>query len=350
MKSNITPDPALEGQIAPSAASAASTPASSASSNPRLLRSPWTLQEARIIYEIAQHEGCTATDLTRTLGLDPGFLSRTLQALQRRQIVTRRPSKADRRASELALTSKGRAAFAELDNRSRSEVAALLGALDDNQREAVVRAMTTIVQTLEPPAREPAGFLLRSHRPGDIGWVTSRHGAIYAQEYGWDISFEVLVAEIAAQFIKSYDPAREHCWTEIDGEAGRLDLSGQRIKRRRQAATAAGRQKGTRTWRRTRAGRAMYPLRARRPLPIDHTMTQSILVAARNIYQNAGFRLTAEEKHRSFGRRSHRRDLGDGAVTLATLSFRGWSAARTRNPDVVLRSITSRFPDAQLRI
>ena len=79
--------------------------------------------------------------------------------------------------------------------------------------------MTAIEQALEPPAQKPAGFLLRSHRPGDIGWVVSRHGALYAQEYGWDISFEALVAEIAAQFLQSYDAAREHCWiAEIDGE------------------------------------------------------------------------------------------------------------------------------------
>ena len=269
---------------------------------PKLLRSPWTLQEARIIYEIAQHEGCTATDLTRTLGLDPGFLSRTLQALQRRQIVTRRPSKTDRRASELALTAKGRAAFAELDSRSRREVADLLGTLDDKQRESVVHAMTTIADTLEPPAQKPAGFLLRSHRPGDIGWVTSRHGAVYAQEYGWDISFEALVAEIAAQFIKSYDPAREHCWiAEIDGEpVGSIFLvngSNGAAKLRLLLVDKKARGLGV--------GRALVEqcIRFAREAGYQSIAlwTQSILVAARDIYQRAGFRLTAEEKHHSFG-------------------------------------------------
>ena len=269
---------------------------------PKLLRSPWTLQEARIIYEIAQHEGCTATDLTRTLGLDPGFLSRTLQALQRRQIVTRRPSKADRRASELALTAKGRAAFAELESRSRREVADLLGTLDDRQRESVVHAMTTIAHTLEPPAQKPAGFLLRSHRPGDIGWVTSRHGAVYAQEYGWDISFEALVAEIAAQFIKSYDPAREHCWiAEIDGEpVGSIFLvngSNGVAKIRLLLVEKKARGLGV--------GRALVEqcIRFAREAGYQSIAlwTQSILVAARDIYQRAGFRLTAEEKHHSFG-------------------------------------------------
>jgi DNA-binding MarR family transcriptional regulator/GNAT superfamily N-acetyltransferase len=302
MKSNIAPDPALENQIATVRSFSRFYTRKLGIIEPKLLRSPWTLQEARIIYEIAQHEGCTATDLTRTLGLDPGFLSRTLQALQRRQIVTRRPSKVDRRASELALTSKGRTAFAELDSRSRSEVADLLGALDDNQREAVVRAMATIVQTLEPPAQKRAGFLLRSHRPGDIGWVTSRHGAIYAQEYGWDISFEALVAEIAAQFIKSYDPACEHCWiAEIDGEpVGSVFLvngSNGVAKLRLLLVDKKARGLGI--------GRALVEqcIRFAREAGYGSIMlwTQSMLVAARNIYQRTGFRLTAEEKHHSFG-------------------------------------------------
>src|SRR5712672_75433 len=128
---------------------------------PKLLDSPWTLQEARIIYEIAERKSCTATDLVRALGLDAGFMSRTLQALQRRQIVARKPSRTDRRATELALTAKGRAAFADLDSRSRGVVATLLDKLDAGQRAIVVNAMTTIEQTLEPPAQEPASFLLR---------------------------------------------------------------------------------------------------------------------------------------------------------------------------------------------
>ncbi len=302
MKSNIAPDPALEGQIAAIRSFSRFYTRKLGIIEPKLLHIPWTLQEARIIYEIAQREGCTATDLSRTLGLDPGFLSRTLRALQRRQIVARRLSEADRRASELALTAKGRSAFAELDRRSRSEVAALLGTLDNRERATVVQAMTTIANTLEPPAQKPAGFLLRSHRPGDIGWVTSRHGAIYAQEYGWDISFEALVAEIAAQFIKSYDGAREHCWiAEIDGEpVGSVFLvngSNGVAKLRLLLVDKKARGLGV--------GRALVEqcIRFAREAGYQSIAlwTQSILVAARNIYQRAGFRLTAEEKHHSFG-------------------------------------------------
>ena len=132
---------------------------------PKLLHSPFTLQEARILYEIRHRATCTATDLTRDLGLDPGFVSRTLQTLQQRQIVARKPAKHDGRINELSLTPSGRTAQAELERRSREEVGSLLAELDDTQRAAVVSAMATIEQTLEQPAQKPAAFLLRSHRP-----------------------------------------------------------------------------------------------------------------------------------------------------------------------------------------
>jgi DNA-binding MarR family transcriptional regulator/GNAT superfamily N-acetyltransferase len=269
---------------------------------PKLLHSPWTLQEARIIYEIAQRDGCTATDLVRALGLDAGFLSRTLQALQRRRIVARKPSTSDRRVTEIALTAKGRAAFAELDSRSRDEVAALLGALDTAARAALVDAMITIEHALEPPARQPAPFLLRSHRPGDIGWVVSRHGALYAQEYGWDISFEALVGEIGAQFIRSFDPSREHCWiAEIGGEpVGSVFLvraSDEVAKLRLLLVEQKARGLGL--------GRALTDQCigfARQAGYGSITLwTQSILVAARAIYQRAGFCRVKEQPHHSFG-------------------------------------------------
>jgi DNA-binding MarR family transcriptional regulator/predicted N-acetyltransferase YhbS len=269
---------------------------------PKLLDSPWTLQEARIIYEIADRRSCIATDLVRALGLDAGFLSRTLQALQRRQIVARKPSKTDRRVTEIALTAKGRAAFADLDGRSHSEVAALLGGLDEAARATVVNAMTAIEQTLEPQARQGAGFLLRSHRPGDIGWTVSRHGALYAQEYGWDISFEALAAEIAAQFIRSHDARREHCWiAELEGEpVGSIFLvkgSDEVAKLRLLLVDPKARGLGV--------GRALTEQCIRFAREAGYRSmtlwTQSILVAARGIYQRAGFRRIKAEKHHSFG-------------------------------------------------
>jgi DNA-binding MarR family transcriptional regulator/GNAT superfamily N-acetyltransferase len=269
---------------------------------PKLLHSPFTLQEARIIYEIAHRSTCTATDLTRELGLDPGFLSRTLQALQRRQIVTRKPSKDDGRVNELSLTAKGRAASAELERRSREEVGSLLASLEDSQRAAVVQAMTTIERALERPTEKPAAFLLRSHRPGDIGWVISSQTKAYAEEYGWDISYEALVAEICAQFIKTYDASREHCWiAEADGEPvgsiflvkGSDDVAKLRLLLVEKKARGLG------------VGRALVEqcVRAAREKGYKKMTlwTQSILVAARGIYQAACFRRVKEEPHHSFG-------------------------------------------------
>lgn len=269
---------------------------------PKLLHSSFTLQEARILYEIAHRPACTATDLNRDLGLDPGFLSRTLQALQRRQIVTRKPSKDDGRVNELSLTAKGRTAQAELERRSREEVGSLLASLDDTQRAAVVRAMTTIEQTLEWPAQKPAAFILRSHRPGDIGWVISSQAKAYAEEYGWDISYEALVAEICAQFIKSYDASREHCWiAEAAGEPlgsiflvdGGDDLAKLRLLLVEKKARGLG------------VGRALVEQcvsSARERGYKKMTLwTQSILVAARGIYQATGFHRVKEEPHHSFG-------------------------------------------------
>lgn len=270
---------------------------------PRLLDSPWSLQEARLIYEIAQRGTCTATDLVRELGLDAGYVSRTLQGLQRRQIVSRRPSKDDGRVSEIALTAKGKAAFAELDKRSRGDAAALLGKLEDSRRAALIHAMATIERTLEPPAvKPPAAYRLRPHRSGDIGWVISRHGAIYAREFGWDIGFEALVAEIAAQFIRKYDPARERCWiAEVGGQpVGSIflvkasdDVATLRLLLVEDKARGFG------------VGRALVDECVRFAKEAGYSSitlwTQSILLAARGIYQRAGFTRVKEEKHHSFG-------------------------------------------------
>jgi DNA-binding MarR family transcriptional regulator len=152
MKSNNSQGPLLDSQMAAVRAFSRFYTRKLGIIEPNLLASSWTLQEARIIYEIAARPGCTATDLVRALGLDAGFLSRALRALQRRQIVTRKPSKTDRRASDITLTAKGRVAFAELDRRSNHQVAALLGKLDDGARATLVNAMSVIEDALEPPA------------------------------------------------------------------------------------------------------------------------------------------------------------------------------------------------------
>jgi DNA-binding MarR family transcriptional regulator/GNAT superfamily N-acetyltransferase len=267
-----------------------------------LLKSPFSLSEARVLYELAHRDGLSAKEIGAELGLDPGYLSRIVQNFDDSGLISRKPLPSDRRQHRLSLTARGRQAFAKLDRSSHDEVAALLGRLGDAERATLVKAMTTIERALEPDAGARPAFLLRSHRPGDIGWVISRHGAVYAQEYGWDISFEALVAEIAAQFIKSYDPSCEHCWiAEIDGEpAGSIFLvrgSDEVAKLRLLLVEKKARGLGI--------GRALTEQCIRFARESGYRSitlwTQSILVAARDIYQRAGFRRVAEEKHHSFG-------------------------------------------------
>jgi len=267
-----------------------------------LSRSPYSLSEARVLYELAHRDEPAAKEIGIELGLDPGYLSRIVQSFDESGLITRKPLATDRRQFRLSLTAKGRQAFAKLDKASQADVSAMLAPLASDDGRRLTAAMATIERLLEPGTSERAPFLLRSHRVGDIGWVISRHGALYAQEYGWDISFEALVADIAAQFVKSYDPAREHCWiAEVDGEpAGSVFLvrgSDKVAKLRLLIVDRKARGLGV--------GRALVEQCVRFAREAGYTSitlwTQSILLAARGIYQQAGFRRTAEEKHHSFG-------------------------------------------------
>jgi len=268
----------------------------------QLLKSPYSLSEARVLYEVAHRPDPAAKEIGIELGLDPGYLSRIVQKFDEDGLITRKPLASDRRQYRLGLTAKGRQAFAKLERSSHDDIAAMIGQLDVLERAAVVSAMATIEHALEPPAQKPAGFLLRSHRPGDIGWIVSRHGAVYAQEYGWDSSFEALAAEIGAQFIRSYDASREHCWiAEVNGEpVGSIflvkasdDVAKLRLLLVEKKARGLG------------VGRALTEQCIRFAREAGYRSitlwTQSILVAARGVYQRAGFELVATEPHHSFG-------------------------------------------------
>jgi DNA-binding MarR family transcriptional regulator/GNAT superfamily N-acetyltransferase len=267
-----------------------------------LLQSPFSLSEARVLYELAHRSDVSAKEIGIALGLDAGYLSRIVQSFEEQGLINRTPLPSDRRQQQLSLTAKGRQAFARLDRSSEAAISAMLEALDERGRGRVVGAMATIAHVLEPVRPERPALLLRSHRPGDIGWVISRHGAVYAQEYGWDVSFEALVAEIGAAFIKSFDPAREHCWiAEIDGEpVGSIVLvksSDEVAKLRLLLVEKTARGLGV--------GRALTEqcIRFARASGYRKIVlwTQSCLIAARDIYRRAGFRLVAEEPHHSFG-------------------------------------------------
>ena len=183
-----------------------------------LVHTRFSLTEARVFYELAHREQVTASALAADLDLDHGYLSRILRRFGEEGLLKKARAPADGRQSLLTITAKGRKAFAPLNQGSHDQVAELLGGLSEGEQARVVGAMATVECMLGDPV-EPQVVLLRPHRPGDMGWVTSAHGALYAREYGWDISFEALVAKITAEFIENFNPAREHCWiAELDGE------------------------------------------------------------------------------------------------------------------------------------
>jgi DNA-binding MarR family transcriptional regulator/ribosomal protein S18 acetylase RimI-like enzyme len=268
----------------------------------QLLKSPFSLSEARVLYELANRENPAAKEIGIELGLDPGYLSRIIQNFDEHGLITRKPLPSDRRQYRLGLTAKGRQAFAKVNRSSYDDIAAMLAALPPGGGERLVGAMAAIERLLGASGASPPPAILRGPRPGDMGWVVQSHGSLYASEYGFDSSFEALVAEIAAKFLASFDASRERCWiAEIDGvPVGSIFLvrhADDVAKLRLLLVDAAGRGQGL--GQRLVAECLSF---ARQCGYRKITLwTQSILVAARKIYQDAGFVLVATEPHRSFG-------------------------------------------------
>ncbi len=270
--------------------------------NEHLLDIGFALPEIRVLYELAHGEGPPATGVGRELRLDPGYLSRLVSRLRRRGLVERRPVPTDRRQHALHLTRKGRETFAALDRRSHDEVAAMLRPLAAADRRRIVEAMGRIEGLLSDrlPGAEP--YLLRPHQPGDMGWVIQRHGAVYAEEYGWNAEFEALVAEIAARFLRHFDSARERCWiAERDGEnVGGVFLvkkSATVAQLRLLLVDPAARGLGIGGRLVAECVRFARQCRYRKVT----LWTNKGLDAARHLYERAGFRLVGEEPHHSFG-------------------------------------------------
>lgn len=266
------------------------------------LRSPFSLTEVRVMYEIAHRDTPTASEVGHTLGLDAGYLSRILQHFERRGLLERRTSPADGRQSLLQLTRKGRTSFAALDARASREIALLLADRSATTRRRMVDAMGTIERVLDVAPDPAAGYSLRTHRPGDMGWVIHRHGALYCQEHGWDERFEALVAEIAVAFIRHFDAARERCWLaergdEIMGSVMLVRHTDEVAKLRLLLVEPAARGLGI-------GGRLVNECVTFARAAGYRTITlwtQSILLPARHIYERAGFRLVGQESHTMFG-------------------------------------------------
>ena len=267
-----------------------------------LLDSKHTLTEARVLYEIAHRSGALASDLVRDLALDAGYLSRILAKFARHGWLKRERSGEDARKAHLHLTAKGRAAFKSLDARSREEMGGLLAALSHDEQVKLQGHLQNVQSLLGARPARSGDLQLREHQPGDIGWIVQKHGELYAQEYGWNTDFEALVAEICAKFLRELDPAGERCWIAerngarvgcimlvrhsptvaklrlllVDPSQRGLGVGNKLVEECLAFARAAGYRKVT-LW------------------------TQSILSAARKLYEGHGFRKVAAEPHESFG-------------------------------------------------
>ena len=264
---------------------------------------PISLTQARVLYELAQRDAPTASEIGGALGLDAGYLSRILRGFAARNLIATERSRVDGRQVHLRLTAAGRKAVASLDTYSNRDVGEMLEALPAVGQDRLVAAMGQIEDLLVDAPRGSGAVDLRLHRAGDMGWIVSRHGALYAEEYGWDERLEALCAEIVAGFLRNFDPARERCWiAELDGErVGTVMLVKDsaevaRLRLLQVEPAARGRGIGERlvaecvAFART-AGYRKITL-----------WTHSVLTAARLLYQRAGFELVASESHTEFGK------------------------------------------------
>jgi DNA-binding MarR family transcriptional regulator/GNAT superfamily N-acetyltransferase len=268
----------------------------------QLLKSPFSLSEARVLYELAHAGEQSAKEIGIALGLDAGYLSRIVQSFDESGLIARKQLPSDRRQVQLSLTAKGHQAFAKLERVTQDDVAAMLRPLSAEDRRRLTGSMETIERLLAIPRTPTPRAILRDPRPGDMGWVVQSHGAFYASEYGFNSGFEALVAEIIAKYMTSYDPSRERCWiADIErrpvGSVFLVKASDDVAKLRLLLLDPAARGQGLGQRLVTECVSFARACGYRRMT----LWTQSTLVAARGIYQGAGFRLTATEPHRSFG-------------------------------------------------
>jgi DNA-binding MarR family transcriptional regulator/GNAT superfamily N-acetyltransferase len=270
----------------------------------QLLGSGFSLTEVRVLYEIVHQPGLTAADLGRVLAIDAGYLSRILRRFVAQGLVKRGVHASDARSSTLAATAKGGRALAPLERGASAQAAALISHLDAGSADELSAAMRTVERALSPnPRGAPEPVLLRPHQAGDIGWIVHRQGLLYAQEYGYDETFEALVAEIAARFVQKFDPKWERCWVAEQG--GRIVGAVFIVRKSARVAqlrllyvepAARGQGLGARL-----VDECIAFARAKgyRTLML---WTNDVLHAARRLYEARGFALDKQQRHRSFGK------------------------------------------------
>ena len=273
--------------------------------NEGLLNSEYSLAEARVLYELATRDAPKAREIADELGVDAGYLSRLLGKFERDGLLKRKASERDGRYADLSLTGRGRLAFRKLNALSDEQAQTLLEELSPSGRMQLIDCMRTMEGILTKTDRNRLPFILRPHRVGDMGWIVYREGIGYAEQYGWDETFEALVARIVDQFVTNFDSSRERCWiAEIDGQSvghiflGKHPDEPDTAKLRLLFVEPSARGRGL--------GDALVNECVRFARTAGYTKvvlwTQSILVGAHRIYERAGFRLVNEAQHRSFGK------------------------------------------------
>lgn len=272
--------------------------------NEHLVNSEFSLSEMRVLYELAHRDRSTAGALAKELGLDPGYLSRILRAFEKRGLLSRSESKSDARQSLLSLTDQGRKTFSPLEARWQDEMVHLLQNISSTDRKRLVEAMHTIEAILGAKSEATPSYLLRPHRPGDMGWVVQRHGEIYWQEYRYDERFEAFCAEIVAHFLLNFDAKREACWiAEKDG----ANVGSIFVVRKSKAVAKLRLLLVEPSARGLGIGKRLVEECVRFAKSAGYRKmvlwTQSELQAARHLYQQAGFKVVDRQHHDSFGRK-----------------------------------------------
>lgn len=264
--------------------------------------SPFSLAEVRVLYELAHHDDLTAAELGNELGLDRGYLSRILQGFEKRGFIRKTRSEKDARQTHLTLTPKGRKVFAPLNSRSQQDVGAMLDSLSATDQRTLLESMERIERLLGKKAEPKVPYMLRAHHPGDMGWVTHRHGVLYSQEYGWDEHFEALVAQITSDFIKNFDPKRERCWiAERDGEIVGSVFLVKKTKTIAQLRLLLVEPKARGLGIGKRLVEECIRFARQKGYRKIVLWTNDVLKVARRVYEDAGFKLVREEPHHSFG-------------------------------------------------
>ena len=274
--------------------------------NEGLLDSPFTLTQARVLFELAQRKAATAKQLQDSLDLDAGYLSRIVRDFAKRKLIARERSQEDSRRIVISLTAAGRKTFQGLDRGSHRSTAHMLKDLRQSDRQRLLASLDEVSRTLQgQPVAKTANVELREPRPGDIGWAIERHGALYASEYGWNIEFDALVAKLFAEFIANQDRKYERMWVaDIDGERAGCVFVVRNADDRQVAQLrclivdpkARGKGVGARLVQECIAFAKQAGFKKMM------LWTNDVLVAARRIYEAEGFELIDSNRHRSFGK------------------------------------------------